>query len=327
MATVPSSNATATRYAANGKDIWVPSQTINDITVGNKALPEALRSTYGKIFTTKPTTPVAGDLFYGIDNGHKVLQYHDGTSWQTIFDADMTGTIYETTVTYAGSVPTEAEKVEAAQAELYDKHASVGDIVIAHWTEGSSPAINKAESYICVGVALNPSQASDYTVAHTTSEDAKEVKYTGASGHIISTGTTVEECLQALDQASADFGRYILENATQSAALQFAYEGIDKSFYGYTGVLKFTCCIKCSAYVSTGIVTCAVYNGVIEAGSMSLADYYVKSLTTDRPDSNDMDIFDLDFEIDSTLPNKLIVTTSATKTVVSGTIITVKVQW
>jgi hypothetical protein len=346
MATIPSSNATATRYAANGKDIWVPSQTINDIAVGGGALPEALRGTYGKIFTTKPTNPHDSDLFYGIDEDsssasylHKVLQYYD-SGWVNIFDADMTGTVYETDASQTGGVaPTDAQKVAAAQTKLYTENANIGDTVIVHWTEGVDPdEVEKAESYICISKADTPAQASDYAVAHITSEDAKEVKYTGASGHIISTGTTVEECLQALDQASADFGRYALAGASTSGneELTFANEGVNKNFNGYTGVLKLTCCIDCgnhssTGYVSTGIVTCTVIAGNIQADSMSLADYYVESYETGLPGDTYMDIFDLDFTIDSTSHNLVVRTPQSAlpsdKTIVSGTTVTVKVQW
>lgn len=330
MATVPSTNATATRYAANGKDIWVPSQTINSIAVGGGALPEALRGTYGKILTTKPATPRDDDLFYGAVGGHNQLQYYNGTQWVTIFDADLSGHFYETTVVPSpGPAPTESELIAAAQTELFnhrndDSGSGVGDVVIVHWTQD---AVTKYESFICVAfTSSSPTVATDYTVAHTTSENAKEVKYTGASGHIIATGTTVEECLQALDQAGTDYGRYILTNATSNTPLGFANDGLDKSFLNYTGVLKLTCCINCADYISTGIVTCVAVNGSIEADSMTLADYFVKSITTNKPGSGDMDIFDLDFRIDST-SHKLVVTTSSTKTVVSGTVVTVKVQW
>lgn len=335
MATVPSVNATATRYAANGKDIWVPKHQYvpgTSIDVGEKALPDALKFVYGKILTAKPT---AGNeqtdaLFYGVTDGRNQLQYYNGTRWVTIFDADLSGHFYETTVIPSpGPAPTESELVTAAQTELFDHRnddggSGVGDVVIVHWTEN---AVTKYESFICVAFTpSDPVAATDYTVAHTTSENAKEVRYTGAPGHIISAGTTVEECLQALDQAGTDYGRYILTNAIGNTPLEFAYDGLDKSFPNYTGVLKLTCCINCAEYISTGIITCVVVNGSIEADSMTLADYFVKSLAVNKPGSGDMDIFDLDFEIDST-SHKLVVKTSSTKTVVSGTVVTVKVQW
>lgn len=354
MATVNSANATATRYVANGKDVWVPSQSLNSSTaVGGAALPEALKSIYGKIFTTVPSYPADGQLYYGTDassraTGHTILQYFDSTEhdWVDVLDTDRTtGAVYDVELSTGGATPSEAAKIAAAQSKLLTEEAGVGDVVIVHWTEGVSPdEVVKAESYICFHIeASTPAQATDYQVCHMTSEDAKEVEYNGAAGNFISHASTptVEACLTALDTAivsNADFGRYALASASTSGneALTFANEGADKNFNGYTGVLKLTCCIDCgdhssTGYVSTGIITCTVIDGNIEATSMSLADYYVESYEEGLPGDTYMDIFDLDFAIANDT-HKLVVKTPAyvaaqDKIIVSGTKVTVKVQW
>lgn len=336
MATVPSSNATATRYAANGKDIWVSSQTINNIAVGGGALPEALRGTYGKIFTTRPANATANDLFYGTDpdvgsatEGHAVLQYYNSVSaqWITILDTSADH-IYHTIVQSGETFE------EAAQRALYQK-GQIGDRVLV--TDSATPT----EYEVFTMVGGDSSTTSSAVVLPETTETAAEISVENSNSKPY-LGLNVETSLEGLSDAvvnTTDFGRY--KAVSPSAGTELAFEpgqGIVKNFTNYTGQVKFTCVISCTDptanYRSTGVITCFAIDGTIDPDSMTLTEYYVgpsldwvtahqSGTATSGPGSN-LDIFNLDFEI---ISGVLHIAVPSGSTVAADTTVTVKVQW
>lgn len=334
MATVPSSNATATRYAANGKDIWVPSQEITgaSVNVGNKALVDSLKHVYGKIFTTKPTgADVQQDaLFFGNDGGHNKLQYYDTVSgWITILDTSaehIYHTVLQNTETFE----------EAAQRELYQKGGQIGDRVLV-----TDSASSPTEYEVFTMVGGDSSTTSSAVVMPETTETAAEISVEN-SGNKPYLTTDVETSLANLSDAvtnTTDFGRYKAVSPSAGTELTFeSGQGVIKNFTNYTGQVKFTCVISCTDltanYRSTGVITCFVIDGTIDPDSMALTEYYVgpsldwvtahqSGTATSGPGSN-LDIFNLDFEI---ISGVLHIAVPSGSTVAADTTVTVKVQW
>ena len=342
MATVsPTTNlATSTRYAVRSKDIFVNTKTVaSGTTLGNSDLETTLGGIYGKVYLAEPTNPKEGDLWY--DHANSVLKYCSAApvgatpaEWTPIFNGAISGKFYS--ATSATSAGAEA----AAKAELYAHHSdpqpsAVGDIVIVTITGGTESGV---ESYICVGVNANPSSAADYTVYLTTTDQGSEIEYDAVTaGHYLTAGSSVTDALTTLGNQmynNCDYGRFtVTEDSDASGTIIAAdtgdFRGMpDKDFTGFTGMLKFTCCINCTAsgaaYSTFGVVTAAVVDGAIESDSLSLVDYYVKG--TGHPTGTEADVFNIDFEIDSTT-HLLSLTVPNTSTVKAGTTITVKAQW
>lgn len=343
MATIPSSNATATRYAANGKDIWVPSQTINNIAVGGGALPEALRGTYGKIFTTRPATATANDLFYGTDPdvgsataGHVVLQYYNSGSaqWVTILDTSADH-IYHTVAQNGETFE------EAAQRELYQK-GRIGDRVLV-----TDAAVSPTEYEVFTMVGGDSTTTTSAVVLPETTETAAEISVENSNSKPY-LGLNVETSLAGLSDAvvnTTDFCRYAVTVATQPTVQAdinvgvVTGQGVPPVLTNYTGQLKFTCVVSCISanYRSVGVITCMVIDGDIDPESMTLTDYYVGPSQTWADDPahsgasatsgpGQFDVFNLDFTINA---GELVVTIpSAVSTdVEDNTTVKVKVQW
>lgn len=341
MATVTPTGtlATSRRYAVRSNDIFVNTKTVaTGTTLGNSDLETTLGGIYGKVYLVEPTNPKEGDLWY--DHANFVLKYCSAApvgatpaEWTPIFNGAISGTVYHTTSA------TRAGAEAAAQAKLLTEQANakVGDIVLVTITDGID--IFGHESYICVGIAQSdPHIAGDYSVELMTATKGSEVDYDpGTAGHYLTGNETVTEALTALANQiynNCDYGRFTVTedsdaSGTTIAADTGSFRGMpDKDFTGFTGLLKFTCCINCtasgSAYSTFGVVTAAVVDGAIESDSLSLVDYYVKG--TGHPTGTEADVFNIDFEIDSST-HLLSLTVPNTSTVKAGTTITVKAQW
>lgn len=350
MATVsPTTNlATSTRYAVRSKDIYVNSNSLaTGLSLGGSDLETTLGGMYGKIYLVAPTSPKLGDLWY--DTESAVLKYCSNPSaatpaekWTSIFNGSISGTVYHTTsATRAGAEAAAKAELLANQAD-----AKVGDIVLVTITDGTT--VSGHESYICVGIAENePHTASDYSVELMTATKGSEVDYdpNGTAGHYLTGTETVTEALTALANQmyeNCDYGRFTATASSAVTGTTFAIPADtgddcgrpDKDFSEFTGILKFTCCVNCTAtasgsvgpYQTFGVITAAVVNGVIQGDSMSLVDYYVNG--SGHPTTDEVDVFHLDFAINANNGTLSInVLDTANKTIQADTTITVKAQW